>query len=474
MNPSISLPKLEDEYLGVSLVRLCRAARSRDPPAPPLIIAHSVVGDEQGFERWHKGIASDREVLVLRHPALRTGKFSAAVSIQSLSVAYAQEVIAYRGQEPFDLIGASLGAIIAHRVAILARHHGGKPRRVVLIDPPEIGVLPGLLRLVARHADISFHMAAESLIIGPHIQLGGARDPESLGALQRILDEVRSSPEHALPFIVAKAGLSEHSSLAQTQQAVCEAATRIKVHQQLIQLIWDEWGGTAPPPPQRFSFTSARGGPALFMVTASERGAFFGFLMTQGLRNTNDAVINRMTKGNASLVRERFAKYQNARDFRQMLNDGNSLDMIQRDFASTLGAPALDAINSMIRVQNDLDQYGPRAMELQVAGQHFDVVMSCISRRDKAFVFMCDSFLAADSYLATESERSSHESRKGASIGFWHRIALEAMDALGELARKCLAPERQMTQHVRSSRRTVKDIVRRPHAEEEQVGTGYN
>jgi thioesterase domain-containing protein len=445
-----------------------------------MIIAHSVVGDEQGFDRWHMGIASNRDILVLRHPALRTGKFSAAVSIQSLSVAYAQEVIAYQGEEPFDLIGASLGAIIAHRVAILARQHGGKPRRVVLIDPPEISVLPGFLRLVACHANISFHMAAESLIIGPHIQLGGARDPESLDALQRVLDEVRSSPEHALPFILAKAGLSERSTLAQTQQAVCQAAIRIKVHRQLIQLIWDEWGGNAPAPPQPFSFTSSRGGPAIFMVTASERGAFFGFLMTQGLRNIDDSVINRMTRGNASLVRETFAKYQNARDFRQLLNDGESLERIRRDFGSALGAQALDTMNSMVRIQNDLDQYGPRAMELQVAGQHFDVVMSCISRRNEAFVFMCDSFLAADSYLATESERSSHELSQGAFTGAWHRMALEAMDALGASARKCLALERQVSQQVRSFGRAARvadnyefaeDIVRRcSHPQEEQAG----
>lgn len=448
--PSIPKFDFEPEYLGNSLVRLKRASGNRIPPLPPLIIAHSVVGDEQGFERWHKGMDIDREVLVLRHPALQSGKFSDRVSVQGLSELYCHEILGYLGERPFDLIGASLGAIIAHRVALLLQRQGGSPRRLVLIDPPEIGTLPGFLRLVAKNAQISYRMAAESLIIGPHIQLGGARDPESLRLLQGILDEVRTSPEHALAFILAKAGLSEQSTIAQTQQAVCQAAIRIQVHKQLIQLVWDEWSGRAPPAPRPFAFASKRGGPAIFMITASERGAFFGFLMTQGMRNIDDSVLDRMTNGNARVIRAQFAKYNNAKDFRQMLNEGSSLEMIRKDFGSAIGARALDSMNAMIVAQNDLNQYGPRAMELEVDGQHFDIVMRCISRRDEQFVCMCDQFLAPDSYMA-ESDSSRYDFMGQANDGdcsdatkqstfprLW-RVASGKLQQFASVARRCMA-----------------------------------
>jgi len=439
-------PKTVDDFIGVSLVRLCKAPVGLDPAPPPLVIAHSVIGDEQGFERWHRGIASGREVLVLRHPALRTGKLAESVSIHSLSVVYAQELVDHFSGAPFDLIGASLGAILAHRVALLVKKWGGNPRRLVLIDPPEIGVLPGFLRLVAKHAKISFHMAAESLVIGPHIQLGGARDTESLAALQQVLDEVRSAPEHALPFILARAGLSEHTTLAQTQQAVCGAAIRIKVHQQLIQLVWDEWSGRAPPASQPFSFTSARGGPAIFMVTASERGAFFSFLMTQGMRSVDDDVLDRMTRGNASLIRKQFSKYENAHDFRKMLDKGDSLQMIQDDFGSAIGYQALEAMSSMVLAQNNLDRFGPRAMELELLGQHFDVVMTCIARRDENFRFMSDKFLAPDSFLVPRLDPSEigHSPTRSidddTSNASWYRwLGTEfGFEELLERARKCL------------------------------------
>ena len=75
-------------------------------------------------------------------------------------------------------------------------------------------------------------MAAESLIIGPTIQLGGARDAGGLEALQGILDEVRGSPEGALAFVLAKASLPASPSIAQAQEATRAAA----YHELLLQL----------------------------------------------------------------------------------------------------------------------------------------------------------------------------------------------------------------------------------------------
>ena len=49
---------------------------------------------------------------------------------------YAAALVAVFAETPFDLLGASFGAVLAQHVANAAREKGGSPRRVVLLDPP--------------------------------------------------------------------------------------------------------------------------------------------------------------------------------------------------------------------------------------------------------------------------------------------------------------------------------------------------
>ena len=433
------------EYISPSLVRLCGKPAAA-PAAPPLVIAHSVVGDEQGYERWYKpSNVLEREVIALRHPAFWSGVVEGSTSIQQLSEAYAAELVAYLADSPFDLIGGSLGALVAHRVALIARNLGGRPRGLVLIDPPESGAMPGFLRELSRHVHISFAMAAESLIIGPTIQLGGARDAGGLEALQGILDEVRGSPEGALAFVLAKASLPASPSIAQAQEATRAAAVRIAVHKQLIQLVWDEWGGRAPKPPRPFAFAGERGEPAILMVRASERGAYFSFLMTQGLRNVDDAVVDRLTGGRSAMVRAAFAKYENASDFRKMLDEGSSLAHIRDDFERVLGARALGALERMVQIQGSLGEFGASALELELEGQHFDVVMQCIARRDERFKAMAAEFLApSPPAKALEELPRSRSTRAAATSGGGGSLKADGWQgALAELlagVRGCLQP----------------------------------
>ena len=102
-------------------MRLCGKPAAA-PAAPPLVIAHSVVGDEQGYERWYKpSNVLEREVIALRHPAFWSGVVEGSTSIQQLSEAYAAELVAYLADSPFDLIGASFGATLTHQIGLAAQ-----------------------------------------------------------------------------------------------------------------------------------------------------------------------------------------------------------------------------------------------------------------------------------------------------------------------------------------------------------------
>ena len=57
-----------------------------------------------------------------------------------------------------------------------------------------------------------------------------------------------------------------------------------------------------------------------------------------------------------------------------------------------LGARALGALERMVQIQGSLGGFGPSALELE--GQHFDVVMQCIARRDERVKAMAAEVLA--------------------------------------------------------------------------------
>jgi len=105
-------------------------------------------------------------------------------------------------------------------------------------------------------------------------------------------------------------------------------------------------------------------------------------------------VVDRLTGGRSAMVRAAFAKYENASDFRKMLDEGSSLAHIRDDFERVLGARALGALERMVQIQGSLGEFGASALELELEGQHFDVVMQCIARRDERFKAMAAEFLA--------------------------------------------------------------------------------
>ena len=104
----------------------------------PLVIAHSLLGDHKGYGRLWNCALQRMDVYALQHrglAGLETSTLDHAGAMSMLDE-YATALVAWFASSPFDLIGASFGAVLASHVLRAAHVTGGHPRRLILIDPP--------------------------------------------------------------------------------------------------------------------------------------------------------------------------------------------------------------------------------------------------------------------------------------------------------------------------------------------------
>ena len=99
----------------------------------------------------------------------------------------------------------------------------------------------------------------------------------------------------------------------------------------------------------------------------------------------------------------------------------------------------------MVQIQGSLGEFGASALELELEGQHFDVVMQCIARRDERFKAMAAEFLApSPPAKALEELPRSRSTRAAATSGGGGSLKADGWQgALAELpagAPFCLQP----------------------------------
>ena len=116
---------------------LLRRAKAATGGQPALVIAHSLLGDHRGYGRLWNTAIQECKVFAVRHRSL-AGAAALALDRGAMSMAneYALALVAAFLSGPFDLIGASFGAVLASHVSCASKAAGGRPRRLVLIDPP--------------------------------------------------------------------------------------------------------------------------------------------------------------------------------------------------------------------------------------------------------------------------------------------------------------------------------------------------
>jgi 3-oxoacyl-(acyl-carrier-protein) synthase/thioesterase domain-containing protein len=104
----------------------------------PLVIAHSLLGDHKGYGRLWSSALQRSDVFALRHRGL-IGSAPFALDhdgANDMVEEYANALVAVFTSKPFDLIGASFGAVLASHVWRAAKAARGCPRRLILVDPP--------------------------------------------------------------------------------------------------------------------------------------------------------------------------------------------------------------------------------------------------------------------------------------------------------------------------------------------------
>jgi enoyl-CoA hydratase/carnithine racemase/thioesterase domain-containing protein len=185
---------------------LLRDAKEATGRRPPLIIAHSLLGDHRGYGRLWSTAAQQSRVFALRHRRL-TGADAYALDhdgAASMAGEYAAALVGALARGAFDLIGASFGAVLASHVACAAKAAGGYHRRLLLIDPPpavpEELPMPQMLR--------TWRLAAMGVLL-LHLDI-------EMGAnVWTQFPQLQTLPEAALACFVAAQLLPEGASKAE-------------------------------------------------------------------------------------------------------------------------------------------------------------------------------------------------------------------------------------------------------------------
>jgi thioesterase domain-containing protein len=313
---------------------LLREAHTLPSTHAPLVIMHSFLGDESGYERLWKLHFKDRAVYAVRHRFLAhadADEESTPLSAAAMLEEYVAAILSTLGDAPFDLIGASYGSLVAQHLAHAARAAGAHPRRLVLIDPfpfwPRIRETAPMSALLSANDGGQDARSAAHFILKLRLQsqLGAERGDARLAEL---IDELANVPNDAVGLFLAAQALPADASREELLVQALRERRRVLAVSSVGPTIVDLVESLTP-------FRAPSGEPAVLMVLASERKAFFDEVY--GTTELSDA----------------FVPYETS-----------------------------------------IDLYSPAVEPIRVNGPHFDVVTRCISNRVPDFTSALEKFLS--------------------------------------------------------------------------------
>jgi enoyl-CoA hydratase/carnithine racemase/acyl carrier protein len=198
---------------------LLRRAWTESTTQPPLIIAHSLIGDHRGYGRLWSHSLAHTDVYALRHRSLADASLAAPGVEGAMSIAneYAQVLLAAFMGGSFDLIGASFGAVLASHVALTARAAGVCSRYLICVDPPP--AVPLDLRVPTMVKSLRT-AAMGVLLLHTRIEMGAT--------VWERFPQLQSLPEQALACFVAAQCLPAGASRANL--VACAGQTLALLH----------------------------------------------------------------------------------------------------------------------------------------------------------------------------------------------------------------------------------------------------
>ena len=315
---------------------LLRPAKVLVPSKPSLVIVHSFLGDESGYERLWQLCFADRAVFALRHRFLVSSDCDTSVmpSASDMLSGYAQALSAVLLTQPFDLIGASYGSLVAFHLGHAAREADACPRKLILVDPfpcwPSIRLTAPTSSMLSSGSDQHDARTAASVILKLRLQAQhGAEEGEAI--LATLNESLKAVPSDAVGLFLAAQALPPDASPTELLVQALRERRRVMAVASVGPTITDLVEGLRPfhsseKPSEDGEDSSA---PALMVVLSSERKAFF---------------------------------------------------------EDVYGTSEFDS--------DALEAYGPSLEPMRFEGKHFEVVTRCISNREPGFTKAAESFLS--------------------------------------------------------------------------------
>jgi len=253
------------------ILRLSKTSSSE----PPRVIMHSFLGDESGYERLWKLSLASRAVYAVRHRFLAHGDAHAETTplpASEMLREYCGALLATLHSEPFDLMGASYGSLVAQHLAHAARIEGARPRRLVLVDPFPFWsrireTAPNSVLLSSDHGQDA--RAAAHFILKLRLQSQhGAEQGDAI--LDDLLEKLAAVPNDAVGLFLAAQSLPEGASREDLLVQALREHRRVLAVSSVGPTIIDLVEGLVP-----FRSACSDAEPVVLMALASERRAFF-------------------------------------------------------------------------------------------------------------------------------------------------------------------------------------------------------
>ena len=106
---------------------------------PPLFCMHPSGGNISVYLGWRKLVSGDQPLYAIQSRALQVPE-SEHESLTAMAADYADLIDSTCHKVPVQVVGWSMGALIAHAVAWEIEAHGGKVNLLSMIDPPRHGI----------------------------------------------------------------------------------------------------------------------------------------------------------------------------------------------------------------------------------------------------------------------------------------------------------------------------------------------
>ena len=249
-----------------SCLTLLRRANMGEIP-PPLIIVHSLLGDHKGFGRLWNEALHQCDVYSVTHEGLIDSSCVSTLNEEGamrMAGKYATAVIAAFVSVRLDFIGASFGAVLASHVVRQVASAGGRPRRLVIVDPPP--AVPGELPVPKMLTSLRT-AAMGVLLIQLRIEMGAS--------VWSQFPQLQTLPVEALPCFVAAQCLPEGPSTDDLVAGTESFHKLLLVYRQCRHAFHTFAVSMEACSVESGSRSDLRSSPAVLMALSSERNATF-------------------------------------------------------------------------------------------------------------------------------------------------------------------------------------------------------